>query len=564
MQTALLFPSSSPAEEDLDYIRIAKFAEKRGPSDKSLESRVTGKFFTPVEIGHSLAATLASLLQPPNDSGPIRVVDPFCGDGRLIEWFLLSVAEHRTDLRSHDWQIALWDCNPTSLAAAERTIRDTTRRLSMSPRLEFWLGDSLSRKIPASTEKFDIVITNPPWETVKPDRRELSTMQSHLRDDYVDALGRLARRLTDFYPAARPKRCFSGWGVNLARVGVEAALRLLCPNGLAGLVSPASLLADQNSECLRRWILTSFACPQINFFPAEARLFSGVDQPAISMVLRRAPVSTSTRINSFGRDRKLKSSTKYALSRKYLEENNFVLPISFGVDAIEQLREFNGFPRFRELEGPGDGQLWAGREIDETNHQEHLAKDGTHLFLKGRMIDRFSMREMPSLYLDPKSPKHVIPPSVHFPRIVWRDVSRPNQKRRIQATLIPPIWITGNSLGVAHFRTRETTMLLALLGVVSSLCFEFQVRAQLSTAHISLGVLRRARIPDMNDKILTKRLARLVTSRINGDLKAEFQMESLVAEAFGLKQDSFESIVHSFDKLTPEEKASIVHFGRKR
>lgn len=555
IQSSFAFQSDL-SRESLDYVRIAGLAD---PSQrKSLESRVTGRFFTPPEIGCPLADRLASLCGRFKERTSIKLVDPFCGDGRLIRWFLLSIAKHYPSLLRSRWEIGLWDCDKKSLTQAEKSIGLTVRELQISCKIDSWKGDSLSIRVPSSLEEYDIVVTNPPWETIKPDRRELETIRSELRAEYTQALKRLANVLGKQYPLSRPGRYFSGWGVNLARVGVEASLRLLCPDGLAGIVSPPSLLADQNSESLRKWIFSTFSCPFVSFFPAEARMFSDVDQPVISIVLSRGSPRFGTQIDTFGRDRRLKNSRICDIDFTYLRENHFILPISFGIEAFDQLLRFRSYPRFTELEGPEEGRLWAGREIDETNHKEHLGDSGFHLFLKGRMIERYAIREMPTRYLSPSSPKHVIPPSVRYPRIVWRDVSRPTQKRRIQATLIPPMWITGNSLGVAHFHTQETSKLLALLGVMSSLSFEFQVRAMSSTAHISLGALRRARIPDLQDRALVSSLADTVRNRLAGDLDAETKLECLVARSYDLSVDYLDSIIRCFDKISNEERLRIL------
>src|SRR6202012_20063 len=99
-------------------------------------------------------------------------------------------------------------------------------------------------------------------------------------------------------------------------------------------------------------------------------------------------------------------------------------------------------------------------------------------------VRRYGVADQPSLYVDETRVK--LPRSVDHPRLAWRDVSRPNQKRRVQATLIPSGWVTGNSLGVAYDREGNLNRLAALLAIFNSLVFEYQLRASLSTGHISL------------------------------------------------------------------------------
>lgn len=193
--------------------------------------------------------------------------------------------------------------------------------------------------------------------------------------------------------------------------------------------------------------------------------------------------------------------------------------------------------------------LWLGREIDETRIGEKLIKEGQHPFIKGKMISRYSSVPESLSYLDIEKIKK-IPKSVDFSRVVWRDVSRASQKRRLIATIIPPQYITGNSLHVAYFKDHNIKKLSALLAVMNSLIFEAQVRAFSSTNHMSLGVIRKTRLPKMNDDEINL-LAQYVDDY---EIQNEYEMEVYVAKLYGLSFKEFCDILALFEKLTIEEK----------
>jgi hypothetical protein len=110
---------------------------------------------------------------------------------------------------------------------------------------------------------------------------------------------------------------------------------------------------------------------------------------------------------------------------------------------------------------------------------------------------------------------------------------------------------------VAHFRTNDLSKLYTLLGIMSSLPFEFQVRSMLSTAHVSVGVLRKTRIPSITYD-LTERLVPLVERKLAGDLAAEMEIEIVMAQAYGLERDDLAEIMDSFPKLLPEERQNLL------
>jgi Alw26I/Eco31I/Esp3I family type II restriction m6 adenine DNA methyltransferase len=498
--------------------------------------RATGKFYTHQKIAKHLIAAIAGNL-PDRD---IALIDPFAGDGRLITAFLSAAGAAGY---KHQIRVVVWDRDAESLAIARRSIRNCANKLRLAVELSARTANTF-RIAPHFFDQFNVVITNPPWEMLKPDRRELEVLSDKSRKEYIESLRREDEFLSRCYPYSQPKMKFSGWGTNLARVGTEIALRLTVKNGICGLVSPSSLLADQMSQSLRELLFTDFELADLAYFPAEARLFEHVDQAAITLVgLKRKRHCFRTRISLYGANGQRRLSRFRSIRPSDLRHDGFCLPLQLGPDSFTIIRKLRAFPRFGDLESNGLA-LWAGRELDETAHEAFLAARGKYRFVKGQMIRRFGLVEKPTRFVSPSGPK--IPGTASFRRLAWRDVSRPNQIRRLHATLIPKYWVTGNSLNVAFFRDGNQRRLKALLSVMNSYVFEVQVRALLATAHVSLGAVRRAHVPDLQSDRTVKTLARWADRCLSGDEKAVTDFEIAVARAYGLDRKSFHQILKLF------------------
>lgn len=523
-------------------------------SDKSLLQRATGRYYT-----HDLIATHlahAALRPLPLDRlDVINLIEPFCGDGRLV-CKLLEVASGNERLRELSWVIELWDSDAAAVEAAQRNVRRAAESSGIDVRVEATAGNSFLLA-PRRFGEFTICLTNPPWEVLKPDRRELVNLTEEEAAKYISSLKEQDRAISHMYPLSSPRRKFSGWGTNLARSGVEAAFRLVEPGGVCGVVSPASLLADQMSERLRHWLFREHKITDIAYYAAEARLFEKVDQPSITVVAAAVqPDEHAPTLSVYDKKLKKKPVDIPPTVWKGLKDNGYVLPLQFGLSFSQLQERWKHLPRFSDLESGNGRGLWAGRELDETGHQHYLGSEGEYLFVKGRMIRRFGIVAHPTQYVIKNGPK--VPPSANFYRLTWRDVARPNQKRRIHATIIPPGWVTGNSLHVAYFRDGDVERLKALLGVVNSLVFEAQVRTHLATGHISLGVVRQARIPPLTEPGVVSRLSELVDRCIAGDASSLITLEVAVARLYDLTPDDLKLLLSSFEKIESDEVSDLL------
>ena len=518
-------------------------------SEKNLVSKIMGRFYTPKFVGQQLVGAILKIVE--KESLPIiRIIDPFCGDGRLICWLLEELASSK-NLYSHTIDVEIWDCDGAALKNAVANISQLGIELQLPLNIKSREIDTFEHSL-LNIGNFNIVITNPPWEILKPDSRELKNLTKQQVQEYKNWLKNKDETLTKLYPLSQPKRKFSGWGTNLARCGTEVALRLTGREGVCGLISPASLLADQMTEKLRRWVLYEHNIHEIAYYPAEARLFDKVDRSSITLVATPGKSAKfSPLLTVFDKKCEVKNQNFLTLSWDEMEATELTLPVHFGAEQIQLFKKWRNLPTFGELEGNAPMQLWAGRELDETRHKKYLAEKGDYLFLKGRMIQRFEIVEQPQQYVGHNGPK--ISPSADYHRIAWRDVSRPSQKRRLHATLIPSGWVTGNSLHVTYFRDGNVKRLKALLAIMNSFVFEFQLRTYLATSHVSLGSVRKVRIPSLTETKLVEKLAYLVDQCLKGNQSSQLEIETLVAEAYGLDSNEFKLLLSAFDKLSSTE-----------
>jgi len=525
---------------------------------KSFIEKATGKFYTHEFVAdHMISTALQRFSTEKCNRKRLSIIDPFAGDGRLIIKFIEAWLDtNRPDVI---WEAVFWDLNPEGLEKAQKSIASLIEKRKVRINPEFLVGDSF-RLENNCKRKFDIVISNPPWELLKPDHRELK----HLRDDvklsYVSSMRNYDQFLEKNFPVSQPSQKFAGWGTNLSRVGYDVCQKLNCSGGIIAIVMPSSFMADSVSGELRKQIFTNSTLHEVAYFPAEAKLFGSVDVASITLVVETKKIKDiCPKIIRYNRDRAVISEDDLQLSGNFLETSGYSIPVSIGGKAMSVLERLSiDHPSWKDLEGDGPMSLWAGRELDETGSGGWLKDVGCGpLFVKGRMIDRFKICETPSLHVEKKqwNPTQ----SMNFNRIIWRDVSRPSQKRRMIATIIPKGPIAGNSLGVAYFRDNNSLTLLTLLGIMSSIVFEFQLRCYLSTGHVSLSSLRKVRVPNRFKLDLLPEIATEVETLIENPQLKQFQLEALVAKkAYGLSCEEFRIVVEAFPQLTDDEKYKIL------
>ncbi|WP_431469931.1 hypothetical protein [Sphingosinithalassobacter sp. LHW66-3] len=518
---------------------------------KTLAERVAGRFYTPAQLADDLAEQMISALKT---AALTRVVatDPFCGDGRLA-MALLSVAAKSPKLAKLPWTIELRDREVAAAKTAGDRVDAVARRLGMNVETIVIVGDTFASDL---SPRFDLVITNPPWELLKPDSREIKHLSAAGVERYKDDLRAASRVLDNRFPEARAEGAWGGWGTNLARCGWDLCLAIARKGGVVGVILPATIMGDQSSAPMRRKAFGSNTLVDAAAYPAEARLFDRVDQSVVALTMRvGGRVSATGRVRSFDADRLPADDYTVVLNTSVMEARGWTIPTGRPSGADELADRFVGMSTLQSLEGDGATDLWLGRELDETRISEKVVAGSSHPFIKGRMIGRHNVVDKPTMSVRPAlcGGFH----SAAMPRAVWRDVARATSKRRMIGTVIPAGWVAGNSLHVACYRDGDLDRTVALHALLSSFVLEAQVRARLTTGHMSLGVVRQARVPTL-DARLVDCLSSLAREAMNdGGVAAEHRLEIAVAKAYGLDRADMARLLDDFPKLDECEREAL-------
>ena len=541
-------PIKTPLEISTDYYQ---FVDEFTQSDFE-DEKLLGKFYTDYDIAQSMMRMLSQRYVYDTFASELRIIDPFCGDGRLIV-SLLAELQKSGKLSSKRLYISIWDIDANAVNIAKSEIEQFCEFAGLKYELDARRVDAFVG-YDSVRGKYDICVTNPPWSLLKPQKLFSKSNGEKAMAGYRNAIEQYDSYMKEAFVISRPSSKFGKWGTNLARCGTEVALRLIKSSGFCGIVSPASLLNDQVSSRLRSWIFENYKVINVSYYPAELKLYGSADISSITMVVKGGETDQSLSVRIYSDKDTYKEKKIEKAVFEYIKRTGFCIPLKTGIEAIPIMMYLEQLPSTDEFcEATG---LSFTRELDETRVKEKLLPTGKIEFAKGYMVDRYSFTS-DQLFLNEEMV--IPPPSSLTSKVVWRDVSRDSQVRRIKATLLPPGFICGNSLGVVYGEEAKLSSLKMLLAIMNSMIFEYQARSMLVSNHVSAGIVKQIRVPrpcvDMG-------IVELVDKQLAGQ-DVEDAIELAVAHLYNLSPEEYEIIVDSF-KLDNEKRANIVRQYRAK
>ncbi len=511
------------------YGFINDFAQSEYESAKLL-----GKFYTDYNVAEEMIDRVVSEISLHVHKNILRIIDPFCGDGRLILKLLQAISQDK-NYETLLIEVYLWDIDEVAVENAKIAVLDFVKHNNINAKIIAEKTDAFVSCFSVE-ESYDICVTNPPWGLLKP----LKLFNSRCGDDELDRYKTSIAAYDDYmrqeFMISQPTSKFGKWGTNLGRCGLEVALRLISADGVCGFVSPASLFNDQVSVPFREWIFNRFSLKSISYFPAELKLYGSADVSSITAVVKTGRTEKID-IRIYDKNFKYCESKLQNADLEYVKDNDYLIPLEFGIESLKLQMQWDSLVSLEEY--CATNGLHFVRELDETRLEEKVCSYGDYTFSKGYMVNKYTF--VPdNMFLNEKNVE--IPKTAQYAKIVWRDVSRNSQKRRVKATLLPENCVAGNSLGAIYSEHNDKELLKVLLAVMNSYVFEFQARKQLVSNHVPVGVVRKIKIPLLSKD---RELISLVECKLNGQ-DVEPDIEVYVAKMYGLKWEEFLNIISTF------------------
>lgn len=451
---------------------------------------------------------------------------------------------------------------------------------------------------------FQFILGNPPWEKVKPNAREYlrSEGQAPARD-YLQqkALERAFLKHGGDYPfqtamlppgtAGRNKAATSD--DNLYKLFMERTCQLLAPtDSQACLIVKNGFRGDHGTTGLRRLLLEEYPLKTLWEFRNKSddtgKIFPDVDPNERFLAAHFAPrASHQPLLNTIavstlegllvGTDNRTQSLTLEEI--KHTSPQFLEIPV-FRSDSERQV--MSQLSRFPSLSSNPWGVTW-GREIDMTLDRSHFREtepaEGRPLW-EGSLIAPFEMSTAPKRWVDTDSLKRNRKdfPDSEKTRLVIRLIL-PNSVRKLNATLVPPGILLGNSLGYVRPNKRlSPNHLLYLCACLNSLVAEFWIRQRVTGMTLNFFRLSQLPVPEFRSEDTDVLEIVALSSELLGESvmaeQARFlryghsdnphqrkelrhRLEILIARRYQLAPEDWQHVVQSY-RLPESEKEKLI------
>ncbi len=412
---------------------------------------------------------------------------------------------------------------------------------------------------------FDVIITNPPWETFKPQAKEFFEEHSELvtknkmtikefekeqarllkdpaicaawleylsRFPHVSAYFRSAPEYVNQISVVDGKK--QGTDINLYKLFTERCFRLLRDGGECGIVIPSGIYTDLGTKQLREMLFSQCRVTGLFCFENRKGIFENVDSrfKFVTLTFRKGGRTESfpaafmrhdvEELADFPRRGALPIAveTIRRLSPDSLSVTEFKDPLDFQI-----AEKMMAFPRLGE-EVPGRWKLVLGNEFHMTN-DSHLFRTepgpGRLPLYEGKMIHQFTHTwGQPKYWVDEaegraailgRTPDKGQKLDYQRYRLAYRSVASCTNERTIIASILPANVFYSHSLNANRSMISPGEMLFCV-SLLDSFVLDYMLRHSVS-ANLTMFFMYELHLPRLSEgdagfAPLAERAARLV------------------------------------------------------
>jgi hypothetical protein len=399
---------------------------------------------------------------------------------------------------------------------------------------------------------FDLVLGNPPWDTLSPDQREFfaryqpgmrslgpreqtAVIEDLLTDETIAVEWSEYRRdlfaSVHFFKGSGRYTLFAEGNLgkgdfNVYRMFVETALRTTRPGGYTAQITPGGLYGGANASAIRKHLLDRCQLTALYGFSNYKKRWFQIDMARFAAYVAMAGGRTKSFATKFGMEDPAELAAASSLtidadSIRHQEPLTYAIPEVRNAAALEvSQRIYANWPPFgRDL--PGLPYRDFRREVDMGNDRDLFTDDPSGLpVYEGRMVDHFDHRAKTYVSGHGNSavwherpfgdPKKAITPQWYVARadipaklgdrtnhyrVGYMNVTSARDRRSLTAALLPPAVICGDPVPTLLFPAEEQWAYMPILAVLNAFTTDWVARAKLTGAHMTLSVVDSLPIP---------------------------------------------------------------------
>lgn len=419
---------------------------------------------------------------------------------------------------------------------------------------------------------FDLVLGNPPWDTLSPDQREffsihVPAIRSLSPSEQEQAIAEVledSSLLLDWQEHCRTlfatvaflknsgvftlyaKGNLGKGDFNVYRMFVEQSLRVSGSIGTSSMVVPGGLYGGANASAIRKYFFQNCSFRLLlGLINTQRHWFPEVDIDRFAAYVVKKGGHTTEVLTKFGLSSAVDlDNAPVPIASDLIRElssDTFAIPDIRRIDEVRAISAmYRGGPRFGD-ESAGEPLRVYQTEIHMGNDRELFTDNQAGMPLyEGRMVDRFDHRA--KVYVSGHgnsakweerafgdASKGIVPqwrvrrediPSKLGDRpfryrIGFGDVANPRNERSFVSTLIPPGTLCGHTVPTILFRREYEWAYLPWLGVANSFAMDSLARRKLSSPHMTYTIMDSLPFPrlpvnDYRVEFLGRRVLRLV------------------------------------------------------
>lgn len=453
---------------------------------KSKEQLIAlGAVYTQARIAERITDRAMAMAGKP--AGELKILDFACGTGRFFD----SILRHFPS-PSHAvlHNIYAADIDRTALhitrLKALAVFDDVTPGICRTISRHIAVKDLLRVADTAASDDFerfshggfDVIVSNPPYLVLKPDKSKAGAGSA----DSIKAMVDYFRKCGHYHHSVEGM-------LNLYKLSVERMLTMLRPGGTLGVICPSTLFGDVSATKLRRHLLLDNSVTGIEFFSEKTGLFDNVTQATNIFYLCKGSSTDSISIAANGEE----FTVSLALVRELFPDNLEIPAIKAREwDVLRKLlphTRLGKLPEVRNRRG----------ELDLTLCRRFITTEPTpYRLVRGNMIGSSGIRDINGEYVDERfiatRTEEYRRLDFNRRRLVCQQVSNGGLRRRLRFVFCDEADVLGNS---CNYLSADGDTLARLHVVLNSSLLNWRFKITSSNNHINNYELDELPIVDL-------------------------------------------------------------------